>query len=158
MTRQMLYTPQLISLAESTLCEEDSFYLLSNFEQTFSNYEKYSVSDELNIESIINVITTFSTFHSRIKISQNSTDSIASVVPLDVLRYKMLEDQSFHYVKTAPSSYKPGYIVEGAWWSNGMYYVVREESISKSESSPSDMFLDAVLYIDQYTKGLYNYP
>ena len=151
MNRQMLFTPQLIPLAESTLCEEDSFYLLSTFEKSFPNYIKYSVSDTFSIESIINISTLFATFHSRIKISQSSTDSIASVVPLDVFRYKMLEDGSSYYTKTPPSSYKPGYIVEGAWWSNGMFYAVREESVF-------DVYLDAVLYVDQYTKGLYNYP
>lgn len=151
MNRQMLFTPQLIPLAESTLCEEDSFYLLSTFEESFPNYIKYSVSDAFSIESIINISTLFATFHSRIKISQSSTDSIASVVPLDVFRYKMLEDGSSYYSKTSPSSYKPGYIVEGAWWSNGMFYTVREESVF-------DVYLDAVLYVDQYTKGLYNYP
>jgi hypothetical protein len=89
MNRQMLFTPQLIPLAESTLCEEDSFYLLSTFEESFSNYIKYSVSDIFSIESIINISTLFATFHSRIKISETSTDSIASVVPLDVFRYNI---------------------------------------------------------------------
>jgi len=32
-----------------------------------------------------------------------------------------------------------------------MFYLVREESVV-------DEYLDAVLYVDQYTKGLYNYP
>jgi len=151
MTRQMLYTPQLISLAESTLCEEDSFYLLSTFQNSLPDYVRYSTSDIFDLDSIVNLTTMFSTFHSRIKISESSTDSIASVVPLDVFRYKMLQDGSFHYIKTTPFAYKPGYIVEGAWWSNGMYYVVREESVF-------DNYLDVVLYIDQYTKGLYKYP
>lgn len=151
MTRQMLYTPQLISLAESTLCEEDSFHIVSTFEYSFPDYLKYSVSELFSMDSIINLSTMFATFHSRIKISKESNDSIASVVPLDVFRYKMLQDGSCYNVKTIPSAYKPGYIVEGAWWSNGMYYLVREESAT-------DQYLDLVLYVDQYTKGLYNYP
>ena len=149
MSNQILYTPSILYMSEPTLCESDSFYFLSNYKTLFPDNYLYS-SKDLGIDNSLSFATLFSTFHGRIKVSQNSTDSISSVMPIDVFRYKMLEDQSWHTTAKLPSSYKPGYIVEGAFWSNGMYYLVREES--------PDSFIELNLYIDHYTKGMYNYP
>jgi len=147
MSGQLLYTPSLLPVAEATLCESDSFYLLSNYKSTFLLNIEYTVAD-YSLEAILKFATLFSTFHGRVAVSPNQM--IASSVPIDVFRYKMLEDGSWYYIKTLPTSHKDGYIVEGAIWSNGMYYLVRDQD------SPD--FIDAYLSIDQYTKGLYGYP
>jgi hypothetical protein len=136
-------------MSDATMCESDSFYFLSKYEEAFPDCIKYS-SKDTDVNTDVSIATLFSTFHGRVKISQTSTDSIASIIPIDVFRYKMLEDQSYYSVKTVPSQYKPGYIVEGAYWSNGMYYLVREEK--------PNSFIEINLYIDLYTKGIYNYP
>ena len=61
----------------------------------------------------------------------------------------MLEDGSYHSVSRSKSFYKPGYIVEGALWSNGFYHLTREED--------STQILDLHFYIDQYTKTMHRY-
>lgn len=136
-------------MSDATLCESDSFYFLSKYFEEFPNLNTYS-SSTYGIDNSLSLAVLFSTFHGRIKISSTSTESISSVVPIDVFRYKMLDDGSYYSVNTIPSAYKAGYIVEGAFWSNGMYYLVREESPGS--------FLQVSLYLDDYTKEMYNYP
>lgn len=149
MNKQLVYTPELLALAEATMCESDSFYFIENYFQSFPLQVEYN-SAKYSVDTVIKFSTLFSTFHGKVNLGSSSSSSIPSIVPIDVFRYKMLDDGSWYYINTLPTSYKPGYIVEGALWSNGMYYLVREEN--KSE------FLDAVFYVDQYTKALYNYP
>lgn len=150
MTQQVLYAPELLHFSEATLCESDSFYVVSHYKESFPSNVEYTVFD-YSLEQVLKMSGLFSTFHGRISISKNSTTTVPSTVPIDTLRYKMLQDQSWWYVDTIPSSYRPGYIVEGAIWSNGMYYIVRDENIKNN-------VLDAYLSIDPYTKSLYNYP
>jgi hypothetical protein len=146
---QLLHTPQLLHLADATLCESDSFYLLTYYKESFPLNVEY-IAAEHSLSKVISYAKIFSTFHGRVKVGKTSSSTISSSVPIDVFRYKMLEDGSWYYMKTIPSSHKDGYIVEGAIWSNGMYYVVREDKSSD--------FIDAYFSVDQYTKGLYNYP
>jgi hypothetical protein len=42
----------------------------------------------------------------------------------------------------------PGFLVQGAYWSNGFYYLV----------SNDDFLLEANLFVDLFTKEQYNYP
>lgn len=149
MNTQLLHTPDILRFADATLCESDSYYLLSYYRESFPYNIEYTVAEH-SIAQILYFAKIFATFHGRVKIGESSTSTISSNVPIDVFRYKMLEDGSWYYIKTIPSSYKEGYIVEGAIWSNGMYYLVRDEHSFET--------LDAFISIDQYTKGLYNYP
>lgn len=150
MSKQVIYSPEIIYFSEATLCESDSFYLLSHYKESFPNNVEYTTKD-LPLPELIKMATIFSTFHGRISVSETSHNTIPSIVPIDTFRYKMLEDQSWYYLTKRPSAYKPGYIVEGAIWSNGMYYIVRDED------NYADI-LDIYLSVDPYTKSLYNYP
>ena len=47
---------------------------------------------------------------------------------------------------------KPGYIVEGLQWSNGLVYQVREDKKEQFQ------IYQIVLIIDSLTKTMYNYP
>jgi len=149
MTNQLLYTPDLIHLADSTMCESDSFYLLTHYKESFPLNIEYTAAD-YSLSQVLSFSKIFSTFHARVNLGKSSSAAIPSSVPIDVFRYKMLQDGSWYYLDTLPSSYKDGYIVEGAIWSNGMYYIVKTQN-------PTEI-IDAYFSIDQYTKGLYNYP
>jgi hypothetical protein len=150
---QFVHSPYMLFRVDETMDEQSSYNFLSMYELSFPYYHHYT-KDDYPLDSLVSAINTFSMFHGRVKILSDETmkHSVVSALPLDVFRYKMLSDGSWYFVKTTRSRRKEGYIVEGASWSNGMYYVVREEQNS------SGIFIDAHLYIDQYTKDLYSYP
>jgi predicted restriction endonuclease len=142
-----LHTPETISEVEATISEDSSYYLHTNYENTFPFYTKYDNS-KYSIDQILYLATQFSVFHSKVKLGGETPQSVTSRIPIEVFRYKRLEDGSWYSVKTAPSKHKEGDIVEGAFWSNGMFYIVKK----------NDSIIEAALYIDQYTKDYYKYP
>jgi hypothetical protein len=142
-----LHTPETISDIEATMSEDSSHYMHTTYEENFPFYIKYDNS-KYTTDQILYLATQFSIFHSKIKLGGETPQSVISRIPIEVFRYKVLEDGSWYPVKTAPSKHKEGDIVEGAFWSNGMFYIVR-----KNKS-----IIEAALYIDQYTKDYYNYP
>jgi hypothetical protein len=145
----IIHCPEILHSVESTLDEQSSFGLVENFYHVFPLFYHYS-SNEYGLKETLNVATTFSALHARVKVQVNGFDqTINSSIPLDILRYKMLEDGSYHSVSRSKSFYKPGYIVEGALWSNGFYHLTREED--------STQILDLHFYIDQYTKTMHRY-
>jgi predicted restriction endonuclease len=142
-----LHTPETISEVEATISEDSSYYLHTNYESTFPFYTKYDNS-KYSIDQILYLATQFSVFHSKVKLGGETPQSVTSRIPIEVFRYKRLEDGSWYSVKTAPSKHKEGDIVEGAFWSNGMFYIIKR----------NDSIIEAALYIDQYTKDYYKYP
>lgn len=142
-----LHTPETISDIEATISEDSSHYLHNNYEVSFPFSIKYDNSKH-TLDQVIYLATQFSIFHSKIKLGGETPQSVTSRVPIDVFRYKRLEDGSWYAVKTAPSKHKDGDIVEGALWSNGMFYIVKKDK----------SIIEAALYIDQYTKDFYRYP
>jgi len=142
-----LHTPETISDIEATISEDSSYYLHNDYEVSFPLNIKYDLS-KYTIDQIIYLATQFSVFHSKIRLGGETPQSISSRVPIDVFRYKKLEDGSWYAVKTAPSKHKDGDIVEGALWSNGMFFIVNRNKT----------IIEAALYIDQYTKDYYKYP
>lgn len=142
-----LHTPETISSIEATISEDSSYYIHQNYEVSFPFNIKYDQTSH-TLEQIIYLSNQFSVFHSKIRLGGETPQSISSRVPIDVFRYKRLEDGSWYSVKTAPSKHKDGDIVEGALWSNGMFYIVKKDNT----------IIEAALYIDQYTKDYYKYP
>lgn len=142
-----LHTPHTLQYIDATISEDSSYYLHKNYEVTFPFHVKYDNS-KYNLEELINLINNFAIFHAKIKLSSDSMQSVASPIPIEVFRYKLLEDGSWYSVNTAPSKHKDGQIVEGALWSNGLFCIIRDEN----------QILDAALYIDQYTKDFHKYP
>jgi len=143
----VLHVPETISNIESTISEESSYYLCKDYEVHFPANVKYDNS-KYTLESIISLINTFAVFHAKVKVFDESKQFILSKVPIEVFKYKELEDGSYYYIKSLPHKHKDGPIVQGALWSNGMFYIKTYE----------DKIIEAVLYIDQYTKDLYKYP
>lgn len=145
----IIHCPEIIHSIEATLDEEDSFELVKNFTQVFPFYHHYSIAEH-GFKPVLDLATTFSALHSRVKIKISGFEqTINSSIPLDVLRYKMLADGSYCPLRSSVIDNHPGYIVEGALWSNGFYYLTREEE--------SINILDLHFYVDQYTKTMHRY-
>lgn len=150
MSEALLHTPELLFSIDSTIDEESSYNLVSLYRSTFTLNHNYD-SKSYTLEQLLYLSTQFAIFSGRVKISSKQDSStIASKVPLEVFRYKMLDDGSWYYAKTTPRNHKPGYIVEGALWTNGMYYLVRTEDTKQ--------ILEITLSLDQYTKDIHGYP
>lgn len=146
----LLHTPEMLFSIESTVDEESSFNLVSLYKPTFPLNHYYD-SKQYTLEQILYLCNQFAIFSGRVKLSsKQDSQTIGSKVPLEVFRYKMLNDGSWYYAKTTPRNYKSGYIVEGGLWTNGMFYIVRTED--------SKEILEATLSVDQYTKDLHGYP
>jgi len=143
----LLHVPETISSIDSTISEDSSYYLHTQFLTMFPSYVSYTTLN-YSLDEILDLINTFAVFHSKIDIFESSKQQISSRVPLELFRYKLLDDGTWYYVKTVPSKHKEGKIVEGALWSNGMYYVVRTQGTVS----------DAGLYVNEYTKEFYGYP
>jgi hypothetical protein len=150
MTEALLHTPEILFTIDSTVDEESSYNLVSLYKPSFPlNY--YYDSKQYTLEQALHLCTQFAIFSGRVKLSpKEDSQTIGSKVPLEVFRYKMLDDGSWYYAKTTPRNHKPGYIVEGALWTNGMFYIVRTEDTKE--------VLEATLSVDQYTKDLHGYP
>lgn len=147
MNNLILCVPETISQIDSTISEESSFYLHKNYATEFPNHIKYDKS-KLTIDEVLNLINIFAIFHAKVKMLDGVDQYIPSKIPIDVFKYKELSDGSYYPIKTLPHKHKDGLIIEGALWSNGMFFI---------EKSKEDI-INAVLFIDQYTKDLYRYP
>lgn len=143
----VLHTPYTISNIDATISEESSYYLHTQYENHFPFSVKYDNS-KYTMEQILDVINTFCVFHAKVKISKDSNQSVPSSIPIEVFRYKLLDDGSWYSVNTAPSRHKDGSIVEGALWSNGLFYI----------KTYQNKIFEAALYIDLHTKDFHRYP
>ncbi len=148
---RVVHTLENLHLVESRLDEENSYYFLQDallHSSHFHMYE-YPTLDYSNIETLC---INFSCFSSKIK-DKKSNRMLSSLVPLVTFRYLMLEDGSWSNYNAM--SRKPGYVVEGMYWSNGLIYRVREDV--KNISQPFQTH-QIVLLIDESTKVLHNFP
>jgi len=146
--RILYHTLDNLHLVDSTIDESDSYSFLQYYYTENYLHYRYSYPDVYSIEEISTLVKNFCLFHARIKDLQGNLFS--SPVPLETFRYLMMPDQSY-------SSYyavhrKSGYVVEGYYWSNGMIYQVRQDSDTDFDIH------QIVLFVDPYTKNLYQYP
>jgi len=89
--------------------------------------------------------------HGKVAPKQDSELSFWSVHPMNIFRFKLLDNLNFCILNYPDPSYdKPGYIVEGCYWVNGFMYQVLEEG--------SKNILELNLLIDRPTQQIYNYP
>lgn len=130
----------------STVYEEDSYTFLQYY-QYAQDWIVYD-SDALGIKTTCFLIDHFSAFHGKILFPDKEIidDSFWSSIPLGIFRFKLLEDMSCGLATKINKV--PGYIVEGSYWNNGFYYLVRD----------ADQIIQAKLFIDQYTKTVRDYP
>lgn len=130
---------------DATFGVESSYYFLM-FYQFYYDWNVYS-SDDLGIDETAKLLSLYSGFHGKINISskEKSVLSIWSADPLGTFRYRM-DDQNF-WKEIGFLNKIEGYIVEGAYWNNGFFYRVIDESTVQLK-----------LYIDDITMIGYSYP
>lgn len=136
-----------LPLHDATLDEEDSFYFLSNYfnDKKFFYFYTYP---EFEYDTIVQLINSYCFFYTKIK--DKSTDELISInFPINIFRYMMLEDGSWSHYYTVRR--KPGYVVEGMYWSNGIVYQVREDTDAVNP-------IQIVLGIDSITKTMHGFP
>lgn len=142
-----------ILLTEPSLYEEDSYYFLA-FYQAYKDWLIYD-SKEIGISGVKALVDTFVSFHGKIPfpslISDNfEKDQIVpkfwSAVPLGIFKYKMIESGTYHLLDSVKPV--PGFLVEGAYWDNGFFYIVKND----------DNIIEIKLFIDRETKSIHGYP
>ena len=145
---EVLHTLETIHTIESSLDEELSYHYLESFNKTSLDYHKYTFP-EYNYEDIKNLINRYACFCASI-LDFKTNKSYTSPFPLQIFRYLMMSDGTW---ATYYSKYKDlGYVVEGAHWSNGLYYQVRQD-----KRHPFDVH-QVVFYLDSNTRYTYNFP
>lgn len=132
-----------ITNVESTLDEEDSWWFLSSI-QAHQDWNTYS-SKKYPLDVIVSTIELYVLSQAKVKIPIDDMGSFWSPNPIGIFKYRMLEDGSWSSLKSI--TIEPGYNVQGAYWSNGFYYLVSNENF----------LLEANLFIDNETKEKYKY-
>lgn len=136
-----------LSSEEPTMYEEDSYYFLQHY-QNFKNWHVYD-SDLLGLHTVQYLAEQFATFYGKIPFPQDKIpieDGFWSTIPLGFFRYKLLADGSFGDAQ--PYSRSIGYVVEGPYWDNGFYYVVKNQ----------EEIIQVKFFVDSYTYRTRNYP
>lgn len=138
----MLTLLQKTSVLESSLDEEDSHYFLSQIQK--DPWFSYS-SKEIPIEEVVSAIESYILLHASVSLPKSPISKMWTPKPLGVFRYVMDDQGGWHEI----SEFNPfdGYLVQGAYWSNGFYYLV----------SYKDFLIEASLFVDIQTREQYNY-
>lgn len=130
--------------------DEEASYGFLQYYQIANDWYIYD-SHELGIPTVKFLTDKFAAFHGKIpfveeKLPSEFLKSFWSALPIAVFKFKFLQDQSFYLVKSAKKV--DGYIVQGAYWQNGFFYVVTDK----------EDIIQVKLFIDQETKDKNYYP
>jgi hypothetical protein len=138
----MITLLQKTTILEPSMDEEDSHFFLQNIMK--KNWNSYS-SKNISIEEVTSAIDSFVLLHALVDLPDKLGITFWTPKPIGVFRYVMDNNLSWHQIL----EFNPfdGYLVQGAYWSNGFYYIVSYE----------DFILEANLYVDDRTKEQYNY-
>ena len=131
-------------------------YFLHQYLNTYRDWCVFS-SKLLKKDSVLFLADLFAISHGRIEHPENSNFDIWSISPINIFRYKLLENLGFDNLSYAIDEYNiPGYIIEGAYWSNGFIYHVRNEEFNQT-NYVNDV-IEINLYIDSKSRKNYDYP
>lgn len=138
-----------ISSVPATYDEETSYGFLQYYQ--FANDWYVYDSDELGVFTVKFLADKFAAFHGKIpfieeKFPSEFVKSFWSALPIAVFKFKFLEDQSFYLIQSVKKV--EGYIVQGAYWQNGFFYVVTDK----------EEIIQVKLFINQETKEKNFYP
>jgi hypothetical protein len=148
-------TPKSIHSIETDWSEEKSYDFLPFF-LLYKDWFVYSTRNNSS-ESVLQLSDLFSLTHGRIAHPEVSSLDFWSVNPIGVFKFKILESGSFDRLYYSIEKYnKPGYIVEGAYWSNGFYYHVVNEDIDMDNYV--NELIELNLFIDKNTLYSQGYP
>lgn len=139
---------QTLHRFEATLDESDSYYFLAEYYKEkilhfIYRYPAYPYSE------IANLVNNYTFFCSKVK-DLKTDKSYSSNIPVGFFRFMLQEDMTWAPYYTVRR--KPGYVVEGAYWSNGMFYQVREDKEQEFET------YEVTLMIDPLTQKMYSFP
>jgi len=148
MAYQLLHTLTELPYTPATVDEEVGYLITQTYEDQNSEYIKYTTS-QFDIFTMSQLCNSFSLFNAKVK-DASSGKMYHSYFPLGVFRYMLHEDLSYSNYYTPKR--KDGYIVEGSYWSNGMYYQVREDDQDNIQIH------EVVFYVDPLTRKLSQYP
>lgn len=141
-------TLQTIHLLDATIEDEESYYfLMEYYRQKVLHYiYRYPA---FTYEDMSVLVNNYTLFCARVKDSKNN-QKYASNFPIGVFRYMLHDDLSWSPYYTVRR--KPGYVVEGAYWSNGMFYQVRDDA--KKDHNVHEV----TLMIDSLTQKMHAFP
>lgn len=147
MAYQLLHTLTDLPYTPATIDEESSYWISQNYELDNPEYIHYTDAD-FGYPMLVQMCNVFALFQAKVgdlegRISQ-------SYFPINVFRYILQEDMTWTYYYTPKR--KPGYVVEGAYWSNGMFYQVREDKEKDFET------YHVSLYVNRVTQLISNFP
>lgn len=125
---------------------ESSYHFLKNLFH-HQNWHCYS-SDNFGLSSLETLIRLFVRSHAHVNLvnTKQNSPNIFSLEPLGIFRYRM--DSNNFWQEIGYLNKYIGYIVEGAYWSNGFFYKVIDEK----------KFVELKLCVDETTFIRYNYP
>lgn len=150
-----LYTPRSLRKYVSKWNEEKSFNFL-NYYICFKNWFCYGTKF-LQKQHVLEITDLYSLTHARIDHPLKQGFDFWSTVPINIFRYKMLSNGQWDYLKYPhPDDNQPGYIVEGAYWTNGFYYQVLLEDDTNGDYLNNLVQLNC--FIDKKSHQLYAYP
>jgi len=113
--------------ALKTEWNEEKSYSFLNFFITYQDWCTYSTK-KLSHSEVLVLSDLFCLSHGKVAPKQGSELSFWSVHPMNIFRFKLLDNLNFDVLNYPDPSYnKPGYIVEGCYWVNGFMYQVLEE-------------------------------
>lgn len=138
---------------DPSLYEDSSYYFL----QHYQDVKKWYVYDSKKIDFSVTkaLIDTFCSFHGKIPFAKAITQHFDkdelyprywSIVPLGIFRYKA--SSLLNYMLLDSYEKKEGWIVEGAYWDNGFFYLVKDDK----------SIIQLKLFIDEETKKNHAYP
>jgi len=137
MEHSLVYNLENLHLIESTYDDEDSFYIFNEYQNIYNTYVKYSYPD-IDYGIVSTVFNDFCLFYGKIKESENA-QLHSSIFPLGVIRCMIHEDLSYSNYYTPRR--KPGWVLEGYFWTNGLIYRLREDKKEKFQTYELSCFL-----------------
>lgn len=148
-------TPKSLRSFDVQWNEEKSYDFLQYF-LFHKDWFVYS-TNTLSNDVVLQLSDVFSLTHGRIAHPDNQSLDFWSVNPINIFRFKMLADGSCDRLHYSIEKYNtPGYIVEGAYWSNGFYYHVVNENIDMDNYVNELIQLN--LFVDRNTLYSQGYP
>jgi hypothetical protein len=143
-----VHTLSTLPHLDSYYDEEDSYHVLNELINKFSDYCVYDSNKNFTLQTVKSIADSYALFHA--SVTHGDAVNLYINVPLSVFRYLMLEDLTWSYYEAIRR--KPGYVVEGMFWTNGMIYQVRED-----KKDNFDIY-QVCVYIDRQTARKFNYP
>lgn len=153
MTQILAYNLENLDKIESTLDEEDSYFVYNHYTDTYPKYYQYKYPD-ISYDIVQSICNDFSLFYGKIQES-SETESHTSPFPLNIIRFMI--DENLDCQKYYTPKRKPGMVVEGYFWTNGFVRRIREDKTKNFEVyelscilSPSTSYLMSLSPPEKY--------